>query len=158
MIVTKEEWDAKQLEVMGPNCLVAIRLERNPLRARELWRYEKNFTGVIPSPLLYDGVLYVVKNGGILTSFDPETGQVFKTGRLPGALGGYSSSPVAAEGKLYLASEDGKVSVLHAGRDWDVLNVNDLGEGCYATPALSAGHVYIRTSEALYDVGRADGR
>jgi len=162
LVVTQEEWDEKQRVVMGPNRLLAIRLERDPgsppensIRPRELWRYDKSFTGVIPSPLLYGGVLYVVRNGGILTSFDAQTGQVLKTGRVEGALGGYSASPVAADGKLFLANEDGKVAVLRAGADWDVLAVNDLGESCYATPALSDGHIYLRSSQALYRFGSA---
>ncbi|MGH9722600.1 MAG: PQQ-binding-like beta-propeller repeat protein [Bryobacteraceae bacterium] len=156
-IVTQDEWDEKQRQVLAPSRLIALRLERNPdakarsaIRTRELWRYEKSFVGVIPSPLFYDGVVYVVKNGGILTSFDAATGEVAKTGRVPGALGGYSASPVAAEGKLYLATEEGKVAVLRAAKEWDVLALNDLGEGCYATPALSEGHIYLRTTEALY--------
>jgi outer membrane protein assembly factor BamB len=75
---------------------------------------------------------------------------VIKAARIEGALGGYSSSPVAAEGKVWLASEEGKVTVLRAGGEWEVLAVNDLGEGCYATPALAKGVIYLRTEEALY--------
>ena len=105
---------------------------------------------MIPSPLLYEGVLYVIKNGGILTSFNPVTGEVIKTGRVAGALGGYSASPVAAEGRIFVVSEEGKLAVLRARRDWDVLAVNDLGEGAFATPALLAGRIYVRTDEALY--------
>ena len=159
LVLTKEMWDAKQREIIGPNRLIAMRLERDDhgaLRTRELWRYDKSFTGVIPSPLLYENVLYVVKNGGILTSFDAETGAVTKAGRLQGALGGYSASPVAAEGRVYLASEEGKVSVMKADREWSTLVVNDLGEGCFSTPALSRGRIYLRTSEALYCFGSAD--
>jgi outer membrane protein assembly factor BamB len=158
LMVTKEKWDERQRSIVGRPSLMAIRLERDPaapnsIRSRELWRYDKAFVGVIPSPLLYNGVLYVVKNGGILTSFDQETGAVLKTGRVLGALGGYSASPVAADGKLFLASEDGKVAVVRAGREWDVIAVNDLGESCHATPALSEGRVYLRSGEALYCFG-----
>jgi outer membrane protein assembly factor BamB len=158
-IVTKEKWDERYRSIVGNANLVAIRLERDPaapnsVRTRELWRYDKAFVGVVPSPLLYDGVLYVVKNGGILTSFDPETGAVLKTARLPGALGGYSASPVAAEGKLFLASEDGKIAVVRAAKEWDLVTVNDLGESCHATPALSEGRIYLRSSEALYCFGK----
>ena len=162
-IVTKEEWDEKQRKVLAPSSLLAVRLERDPdaasgksVRARELWRYEKSFIGVIPSPLLYDGLLYVVKNGGILTAFDQATGDVVKTGRVQEAIGGYSASPIAAEGMIFLTSEDGKVVVLRAGRDWSVVAVNDLGESCHATPALSNGNIYLRTSEALYCFGNGD--
>ena len=130
-------------------------MERDTAAApHEVWRYEKSFIGVIPSPLYYEDVVYVAKNGGLFTSFDAKTGNVEKAGRLAGALGGYSSSPVAAEGKVYIASEEGKVSVLKAGREWDVLQTNDLGEGCFATPALVGGDIYLRTNEALYRFGK----
>lgn len=153
LVITEAEWNEKQKEIIGPNCLVAYQLEydaRGVLTPREIWRYEKSFTGVIPTPLVYQGVLYFVKNGGILTSLDAKTGAVLKTARVPGALGGYSSSPVAADGKIFLASEDGNVAVVRAGRDWEVISVNNIGESCYATPALADGDLYVRTDEALY--------
>ena len=153
MVITEDEWNLKQKEIMGPNCLVAYRLDYDAtgaLAPRELWRYEKSFTGVIPTPLVYDGILYFVKNGGILTSIDVKTGKVLKTARVTGALGGYSSSPVAADGKVYLGSEDGNAAVLRAGREWSVLSTTNIGEPIYATPALSGGDVYLRSDEALY--------
>jgi outer membrane protein assembly factor BamB len=163
-IVTQDKWDERQRTTLAPSSLQAIRLERDPrasieapILTRELWRYQKSFVGVVPSPLFYEGVLYLLRNGGLLTSFDAETGKVTKAGRIPGALGGYSASPVAAEGKLFLASEEGKVIVLKASRDWELITINDLGEGCYATPALARGHIYLRTSEALYSFGNARG-
>ena len=153
-IVTQEKWDEHQRTIQAPSSLVAIRLDGDSgAQGKELWRHQKSFVGVVPSPLFYEGVLYLVKNGGLLTSFDGETGQVIKAGRVAGAVGGYSASPVAAEGKLFLASEEGKVSVLKAARAWEVIAINDVGEGCYATPALAGGHIYVRTSEALYRFG-----
>jgi hypothetical protein len=98
-------------------------------------------------------VLYSVKNGGILTAFDAKSGEVTKVGRIEGALGGYSSSPVMAEGRIYFASEEGKGAVVRAGREWTVIQVNDLAEGMYATPALSEGKIFLRTAEALYCFG-----
>jgi outer membrane protein assembly factor BamB len=147
-IITQDKWDAWGRHTGGPTGLLAVRLDGEA--ARDLWRYGKGFDGVIPSPLVYDGVLYVIKNGGILTAFHPATGKVLKTGRVAGALGGYSASPVAAEGRIYVINEEGKMAVVRAGRDWDVLAVNDLGEGAFATPALAAGRIYVRTDEALY--------
>ena len=161
-IVTKEKWEARRRISMAPSSLLSIRLEPGATKAgdgksltKELWRYEKSFVGVVPSPLLYDGVLYIVKNGGILTTFDSKSGEVAKAARLTGALGAYSASPVAAEGKVFLASEEGKVTVLKASRDWEITAISDLGEGCFATPALAEGHIYIRTSEALYRFGKS---
>jgi outer membrane protein assembly factor BamB len=150
-VVTKDEFDFRQNMSGGPSSLLAIQLGADAgVMPRELWRYEKSFVAVVPSPLYYEGVLYVLKNGGLLTSFDAKTGSVGKAGRVTGALGAYSSSPVAAEGKVFIASEEGKVTVLKAGVEWDVMQVNDLEEGCYATPALADGSIYLRTDDALY--------
>jgi outer membrane protein assembly factor BamB len=155
-IVTEDEWQTWQKKVLGPNCLFAVKIEDG--RPHELWRYEKSFTGVIPSVLAYQGVLYVARNGGILTTHDAATGNVIKAARVEGALGGYSSSPVAADGKVWLGSEEGKMAVLKAAGDWQLLQVNDLGEGIYATPALSKGVIYLRTEEALYAFSQQSGR
>jgi outer membrane protein assembly factor BamB len=155
-IVTEAEWNGRQLESIGLNALMAIQLvpgaKPGELSARELWRYEKNFSYIVPALLLYNGALYSIKNGGILTTFDPATGKVLKTGRIsPQATGGYSAAPVAADGKIYLANEDGKLVVLKAsGTDWDLLSMKELDEAIYATPALSQGSLYIRTGKALY--------
>lgn len=157
MIIAREEWDEKQRQVIGPNRLLAARMERGEdgLNLKELWRYDKNFTGVIPSPLLHHGILYVVRNGGILTSFDASTGAVLKTGRLSEAIGGYSASPVAAGKLVFFANEEGKVTAVRAGAEWQVEAVNDLGEACHATPALMGGGIYVRTDQALYRFGLA---
>jgi len=157
-IITAEEWAEAQVRMMGPSSLVALRLEsaaegRSSPQARELWRFEKGFTGVIPSALHWKGLLYVLKNGGILTSFDAATGKVLKTGRIANAPGGYSSSPVAADGKLYVASEEGVFTVLKADGEWPVLSQMTFDEGFYATPALSTGRIYLRTESALYCLG-----
>ena len=148
MIISEEEWDERQRKIIGHNGVMAIRLEAGS--PRELWRTAKTLNGVIPSPLLYQGVLYVVRNGGILLTLDPASGKILREARIPGALGGFSSSPVAADGKVYLINEEGQLVVLRAGREWEVLAVNDLDEACFATPALSQGQIYLRSSQALY--------
>ncbi len=150
--IVQDEWDAAFREITSPSSLTAIDLGAKVPGAagRELWRYEKSFVGVVPSPLLYKDVLYVVKNGGILTSFDPKTGAVLKTGRLGNAIESYFASPVAAEGRIYFVSEAGKIVVVEAARDWQVRSVHPLGEESYSTPALSQGRIFLRTAEHLY--------
>lgn len=155
-IVTADEWDVFAKKTLGLNALVALKLGRNG--AEILWKQEKNFSYVVPSLLAYQGVLYVMRNGGILTTHDAKTGEIVKAGRLNGALGGYSSSPVAADGRVFIASEEGKMSVVKAGGQWQVEKVNDLGEGIFATPALSRGVIYLRTEAALYAFGSPAGR
>lgn len=120
-----------------------------------LWKYAKSLPNV-PSPLFYRGVVYLVRNGGIMTSLNPETGEVYKRDRLPDAIEHYYASPVAADGKVYVASETGKITVLEAQPQWEILATSDLGEECYATPALAGKHVYLRTSKALYCFAKPD--
>ena len=62
---------------------------------------------------------------------------------------------MAAEGRIFIASEEGKVIVLKAGAEWEVERINDLGEPAHATPALVDGAIYLRTAEALYRFGKS---
>ena len=70
------------------------------------------------------------------------------------ASGGYTASPVAAEGKLYFAGEEGDIRVIRTGPKFELLSVNPLGEPCMATPAISDGMIFIRTQHYLFGVGR----
>src|SRR5262249_30981926 len=117
-----------------------------------LWRYRKGVPHV-PSPLLYDGTLYLVREGGIVTSIDAKSGDLGRQARISGAPGDYYSSPIAAENKIYTLSAEGKLSVLKPGLHWDVLAVSDLGEECYATPAISKSCIYVRSSKSLMCFG-----
>jgi outer membrane protein assembly factor BamB len=119
-----------------------------------IWRQERNVPQV-SSPLLYRGALYTIKDGGILTAINPDSGSQIHQARLPEAIDNYFASPVAADGKVYLASETGKISVIRPNdAGWEVLAVNDLGEPCYATAALADGRIYLRTATTLYCFGK----
>ena len=115
---------------------------------RVVWRYDKGMP-FLSAPLLYRGVLYLVRNA-VVSTFDPETGLLLRQERLAQALGDYYASPVAGDGKIYLASLEGKVTVLKAGRDWEVLATADLGETIVATPAIADGRIFLRTEKTLY--------
>ena len=120
-----------------------------------LWRHYKSLPNV-PSPLHYNGVVYLMKEGGILTALDAADGKVLKQGRLPGALDYYYASPVAADGKLFATSQAGHVTVVKAaGAEWEVITRNDMDDECFATPALVDGHIYLRTRSALYCFAKA---
>jgi outer membrane protein assembly factor BamB len=103
----------------------------------------------IPSPLFYDGRLYLVKNGGIVTCLDPQTGKTIYRERL-GSGGQYAASPVAADGRIYVTSEAGVVSVLKAGDTFEVMSENDLAERIMATPAIVGDTLYVRTDQHLF--------
>ncbi|MCC6421063.1 MAG: PQQ-binding-like beta-propeller repeat protein [Gemmataceae bacterium] len=104
------------------------------------------------SPLFHGGLVYTVKDGGLLACLDPRNGKPLKFGRLPGD-GSYYSSPVAGDGKIYLLSVSGTLSVVRAGRDWEVMSSSDFEEPVYATPALADGRIYLRTTGHLYCFG-----
>lgn len=146
--VTEDEWIQWGNYIGGSTALVALQLDAVPPTLR--WRTEKGFDGVIPSPLLHEGLIYVVRNGGLLTTYDAKTGEPSESARITGALGGYSASPVLGRGLLYCASEDGKISVVRPGREWQVLHVNAIGDHFFATPALSRGRIYARGDAALH--------
>lgn len=117
-----------------------------------VWRVKKAYPNV-PAPLLYKNVLYAVKTGGIITTLEPQTGEVLKTGRIEPAIEEYYASPVAADDKVFVVSESGKVTVLKAGGQWEILAVNDLRDDVWATPAIAQGSLYIRTRNALLAFG-----
>jgi outer membrane protein assembly factor BamB len=148
-----EEHDWKQFQErrIGENGIRAYRLggQGDLTERNQLWKNARSLPNV-PSPLVYRGVLYALKEGGILTSFDIKTGEIIKQARLTGALGDYFASPVAADGKIYTISDEGKAAVIRAGAQWELIHVNDLGDTCKATPAIVDGKIYLRTRSALY--------
>jgi outer membrane protein assembly factor BamB len=108
----------------------------------------------MPTPLIYDGILYVLANNGLLDAYDLQTGAEIYRQRLPLVGSGFSASPVAADGKLYLSNEDGDVLVIAAGKNYAHLGTNSMGELLMATPALSEGVMYVRGAKSLFAVGR----
>ena len=114
-----------------------------------VWRLKKSYPN-IPAPLIYRDVMYLMKEGGIVTSINPATGEVLKMGRTPDALEDYSASPVAGDGKIFMVSGSCKVTVLKAGAQWEVLATNDLDEECWATPAIAGNNLFVRTRGTLY--------
>ncbi|MEO5823797.1 MAG: PQQ-binding-like beta-propeller repeat protein, partial [Vicinamibacteraceae bacterium] len=154
--IVEGEWLAAHASVVAPSSLVAVSLVRGAdgaVNARELWRYVKSFVAVVPSPLVLDGLVYTIKNGGILTVLRADTGEVVKTGRVGSAPASYSASPVATGGRIYFANEDGILAVVRAGKDWELVAANDLGEPLFATPALSDGRIYVRGQTSLFSFG-----
>ena len=101
------------------------------------------------SPVLYGDLLYVCKNNGVFTVFDAKTGERVYQQRLGGGTTAFTASIVAADGKLYFTNEEGDVYVVKAGRTFELIAQNPLGGITMATPAVSEGTLYFRTSERL---------
>jgi len=113
---------------------------------RVVWREERGGPYVC-SPVVYGDLLYVLEETGFLTCRDAAGGQVAYRVRLKGK---FIASPVAGDGKLYVTNEEGATTVVQAGREFQVLAENRLGEECFASPAISGGALFLRTSKHLY--------
>jgi outer membrane protein assembly factor BamB len=116
------------------------------------WRHDRG-SPYTTTPLVHDGLLYVLTDNGILSVYQVSDGARAYQQRLSRESGSFSASPVAASGRLYFASEDGKVYVIRAGRTFELLAVNDMGEVCMATPAPAGNMLIVRTRDHLYALG-----
>jgi len=152
-----EDFDLmKAMMAKGENVLVGVKPGgRGELPQSQLaWKQTRGLP-YVPSPLYYDGRVYLVRDGGIVSSFDAKTGQPHYQQERIDAIGSYYASPVAANGRIYVASLNGKMSVLAAGGDLPkVLHHADFGERISATPALVGETLYLRTASALYAFGK----
>ena len=154
--VREHDWKFYIARLESENSLVAIRPNgrRGDLTdTNVLWRYRKSLPNT-PSPLLYKGVIYMVKDGGIVTALDAAQGTVLKQARVREAVDDYWASVVAGDDKVFLVSQGCAITVLSAAGEWDVLATNRLDDECFATPAIAARRIYVRTLKALYSFGK----
>jgi len=107
----------------------------------------------MPTPLAYNGLLYVLANNGVLDAYEVKTGREVYRQRLSRIGSGFSASPIAADGKIYLSNEDGDMLVVRAGGTFELIATNSIGELLMATPALSDGVMYVRGVSNLFAVG-----
>ena len=107
------------------------------------------------TPLVYGDLLYCCANNGVVAVYDARTGDRHNRQRLGTGSTGFTASAVAGEGKLFFTSEYGEVYVVEAGPDLKVLAVNELGETCMATPAISSGALFFRTRGHLVAVAES---
>jgi outer membrane protein assembly factor BamB len=107
----------------------------------------------MPTPLAYNGLLYVLANNGVLDAYELKTGKEVYRQRLPLVGSGFSASPIAADGKIYLSNEDGDMLVVRAGPSFEHIATNSIGELLMATPALSDGVMYVRGVSNLFAIG-----
>jgi outer membrane protein assembly factor BamB len=154
--VTREEYDFVRNSTTAGHGLTAVRFggKGDLTTTNVAWSMKKSYPN-IPAPLVYQGVMYLMKEGGIFSSVNPVSGEVLKMGRTPEALEEYYASPVAADGKVFVVSASGKVSVVKADAQWEILKVNDLGDEVWATPAIAGNNLYVRTRSALYSFGQS---
>lgn len=114
-----------------------------------LWNVKNKSPSNLSSPIVAGEQLFVVKKGGISSSFGTKAGESHWELKRLGKFGDYYASPIAGDGKIYVTSEPGSVIVLKAGPELDVLARNELGDSIIATPAISAGRIFVRTKNSL---------
>jgi outer membrane protein assembly factor BamB len=152
--ITREEYERfRDLFVKGQNVLLAVRPggKGDVTETHVAWRNTKQVP-FCASPLYSAGLVFTLKDGGYLASLDAKDGSLLKRDRLT-AGGNYYSSPTEGDGKIYLLSERGRLTVVSAAGDWKVLATSDFEEDVYATPAIADGRIYLRTAGHLYCFG-----
>jgi outer membrane protein assembly factor BamB len=152
--LTETEWNERQAEMeRAVNQAFALRPAKGNLgETNVLWTYSRGLP-YVPSSLLYQGNFYMARDGGMVTCLDAKTGKPHYEQERLGALGSYYPSPIAADGCIYLCSNDGKITVLAAGLKPEILHRAELGERVHSTPALAHNRVYIRSASHLWSFG-----
>ncbi|MEX0728495.1 MAG: PQQ-binding-like beta-propeller repeat protein [Planctomycetaceae bacterium] len=156
-VVSRAEYERfRELFDKSQNVILAVK----PGGAGEItdshvvWQNTRNVP-FCASPLYYNDVVFMVKDGGILTTLDAKTGDLIKQGRVDGT-GSYYSSPVAGDGKVYLLNQVGQLTVVKATGDYEILHSVEFGEDAYATPAIIDGQIFLRTNGHLYCFGKTE--
>jgi hypothetical protein len=116
-----------------------------------LWRLTKNGS-FVPTPLVHEGLLYVVNDRGLAMCLDAASGETVWSHKLEGE---FSASPVLVGDKLFVPDESGRMYILRTGRRFELVATNDLGDGGYATPVICGSRIYLRTLHWLYCLGKA---
>ncbi len=110
----------------------------------------------MPTPIAYDSKLYVLANNGVFDAYDLHTGKQIYRQRLKHGGSGFSGSPVAADGKIYLPSEDGDILVVRAGDEFEQIAANEMGDLLMTSPAISDGVLFVKTTRSLFAIGAGD--
>ena len=162
----KKTTDTKSDEVSGdepvkdetedkPGDDAVAKVEKKPAVADRpgqfVWRLE-NGGSYLPTPIVYEGFIYVVSNSGVLSCFDATTGKRASRVRLRGARS-CTGSPVIADGVLYITSETGKTFVVPTGPNQKPTSTSEIGEAVLSTPAIAGGRLLIRAENHLFAVG-----
>ena len=142
------EWNYFRSALRSRNSMIAIRLPEAGARGdltsdHVAWQYYRNVPQ-LPSPLVYRGILYMINDRGIVTTFEPTSGEVKKRSRLEGAVDSFYASPVAGDGKIYFASRSGSIAIVPADGSLEPSSVAEFDAQIDATPALYGGRVYVR--------------
>jgi outer membrane protein assembly factor BamB len=151
--IVEAEWKLHLAVMAAENGLYMFQMgSRGDATSKLVWKYQRSVPQ-LPSVVVYRDVVYMLNDKGVLTTLDAKTGRMLRQDRVRGQSDNYYASPVAGDGKIFLASHNGVVAVLRAGGEQELLAANALNEEIFATPALAGGRLYVRTVSALYCFG-----
>ena len=152
--IEEREWQDRLTQMeRSVNQAVALRPTSGNLEEKDvIWSYTRGLP-YVPSSVVYKGKYYMVRDGGMVTCLDAKTGKPHYEQERLGSSGNYYPSLVAADGRIYLCSNDGKMTVLAAGEKPEVLARAELGERTVTTPALAHNRIYIRSANHLWCFG-----
>jgi outer membrane protein assembly factor BamB len=156
-VITKKDWDELLATLSkGDNALLAIKPggTGDITSTHVAWRYDRGLP-YVPSSLVYQDRLYMIKDGGMISCFEAKTGKPIYTQERINSQGNYYASPVAADGRIFLASQNGKVTVIKSGGEKpEILHQTDFNEKIAPTMALIENKIYLRTQTKLYAFGQ----
>jgi outer membrane protein assembly factor BamB len=134
------------LQLWRQSPIHAIRLTGNGRPPESVWLSEKPGPQE-PSPIYYRGLLYSLMDNGVLVCLDGKTGKEIYRKRLGDES---NSSPIASDGRIYFSDTRGTTFVVKAGREFELLGTNDLGERITASPAISGNQLFYRTDSHVF--------
>lgn len=146
------EWISTREQMAATNAAMLVQLggDGDVTDSHVVWRFYRSIPQ-LPSPLVFGGTYYMLADqGGLITTLDPDSGELIGKGRLLDAVDAYYASPVGGDGKVYLLSQSGLLTVLSVDRGLEPIHSAAFDEPCYATPALEDGRIYLRTARSLY--------
>jgi outer membrane protein assembly factor BamB len=153
-LLDRKEWE-QHAEVFqrAENAMLAVKPNgRGDLGEKAIaWKYQRG-APYVASPVLHNGIVWMVKDGGLVTKLSTKNGELLQQERL-GATGNYYASPVIADGKVYFASENGVVTIVEDEKEWRIISARTFREKIFGTPLVHEDMLYIRTEKALYAFG-----
>ncbi len=148
IVITSAHGGGRPIYAIRPDAKGDLSKDRSAIA----WTQERS-GNYMQTPLLAGGLGYFCYDNGVLTVFELSSGERVSQQRL-GTASGFTSSPVAAGGRLYITNEDGHTFVLRQGKEYKVLAENDLGEPVMASPAIADGVLYIRGGQHLFAIAQ----
>jgi outer membrane protein assembly factor BamB len=143
----------KPVYAIRPGARGDISLQRDATANAHIAWCQRKAAPYVTSPLVYDGILYVLLDGGFLAAYDARTGaEIYDKQRFPGGRTAFTASPWAYDGKIFCLAETGETYVVAAGREFRVRHVNPHGEATHATPAVARDSVILRTLTKLHRI------